>query len=226
MFNLLKILFKSDDLIKTAYENTAEMLREDFKMFEISVKALRFSDKTARDYDIYAQDKKINKFERDVRRKVVAHMTVAQPIDVSAGLVLISIVTDVERIGDYTKNIYELAAAYPQKLTAGKYETKLVESEKVITERFDKVARAFSASDTELASEIMEEHHSISGWCDVVVRELIINPPEDFNTSQAVTLSLYIRHLKRISSHLTNIVSSVVNPFPRIGYRSKDDKGE
>jgi len=222
MFNLLKILFKSDDLLKTAYENTAMMLKEDFNMLDISAKALRFSDKPPLDYDIYAQDKKINQFERDVRRQVAAHLAVAHPVDVSAGLALISIVADVERIGDYTKNIYELATAYPRKLTAGNYEEKLIESERIITEKFDKVARAFASSDTELAALVMKEHHSISGWCDVVVRDMIINPPEDFTTSQAVTLSLYIRHLKRISSHLTNIVSSVVNPFPRIGYRTKD----
>ena len=34
--------------------------------------------------------------------------------------------------------------------------------------------------------------------------------------------ALYIRFLKRISAHLMNIASSVVNPFDRIGFREKD----
>ena len=36
----------------------------------------------------------------------------------------------------------------------------------------------------------------------------------------AVVLALYIRFLKRIWAHLTNISSSIVNPFPRIGVTS------
>ena len=42
----------------------------------------------------------------------------------------------------------------------------------------------------------------------------------------AVVLALYVRYLKRIESHLNNIVSSVVNPFPRIGFGSKSRPGE
>jgi len=34
-------------------------------------------------------------------------------------------------------------------------------------------------------------------------------------------VSLYARFLKRIASHSRNIVTSVVNPFHRIGYREK-----
>jgi hypothetical protein len=34
-----------------------------------------------------------------------------------------------------------------------------------------------------------------------------------------VTTVLYLRYLKRVSAHLKNIASSVVNPFDRIGFR-------
>ena len=32
-------------------------------------------------------------------------------------------------------------------------------------------------------------------------------------------VALYLRFLKRISAHSRNLISSVVNPFDRIGYR-------
>ena len=44
----------------------------------------------------------------------------------------------------------------------------------------------------------------------------------DLSAAEAVTVALFVRFLKRISSHSRNLVSSVVNPFPRIGYKSKD----
>jgi phosphate uptake regulator len=41
------------------------------------------------------------------------------------------------------------------------------------------------------------------------------------NNSNATAVSLYARFLKRIASHSRNIVTSVVNPLHRIGYRVK-----
>ena len=224
MFRFLKELFTSDNLLQQAFTATAEMLRDDFLMFEESVKSLRHSDTGEIQIDIYAADKKINKYEREVRRKVLTHLAMAQPGDVSLGLVLISVVIDVERIGDYTKNIAELAKAHPKRLHAFKYEEKLVEAEKNIDEKFKNVTEAYSKSNEAMAAELMRQHKDISNWCDSVITELITNPPPDIMVGHAVVLAMYVRYLKRISAHLSNIVSSVVNPFPRIGYRYKDKK--
>ncbi len=226
MFNIFKQIFSSNDLFKEAFESTTEMLREDFVMFEASVRSLRQSDNSKLDFDIYAADKKINKYEREIRRKVLTQLAIAQPSDVAVGLVLISVVSDVERIGDYTKNIYELASAHTQRLFAGKYDEKLIENEKLITEKFNKVSEAYETSDEEMAGKLMQEHKFISGWCDSVVKELITKNQDELQCSDAVVVALYVRHLKRISSHLTNIVSSIVNPFPRVGYRNKDQSDD
>lgn len=223
MFQFLRELFSADNLLEQAFDASAEMLREDYTMFEESVRSLRRSESSELKFDIYAADKKINKYEREVRRMVLTQLSVARPTDVSPGLILISVVSDVERIGDYTKNIYELATAHPKQLVGLRYETRLSEVEKVITDRFKQVTQAYSKSDEALAIQLMTEHKDISGWCDLVNKELIISPPENIAIGDAVTLALYVRFLKRISSHLTNIVSSVVNPFPRIGYRAKDN---
>ena len=39
---------------------------------------------------------------------------------------------------------------------------------------------------------------------------------------EAVATALYVRYLKRISSHLKTIASSVVNPFEKIGFRDRE----
>jgi phosphate uptake regulator len=48
-----------------------------------------------------------------VRRKVLRYLAIAGTVDLVPGLVLTGIVIDIERIGDYTKNIAELATTYP-----------------------------------------------------------------------------------------------------------------
>jgi len=222
MFDFLREFFYSHDLLKECYDATAEMLSADYSMFEESVRTLRHSDTDDLQFDIYAADKRINKFEREIRRKVLAQLAIAHPMDVAPGLVLISVVNDVERIGDYTKNITELAKAHPKRLHGYTFEEKLTEVEQKITMRFKEVTEAYTHSDEALAAKLMEEHREISTWCDEAVRELIVGPTEGLYVGHAVALAMYIRFLKRISAHLTNIVSSVVNPFPRIKYRMKD----
>ncbi len=222
MFEFLSELFKSDSLMQQAFESTSEMLHEDYIMFRESIRSLRHSNNADLEFDIYAADKKINEYEREVRRKVLAHLAIVQSKDVARGLVLISVVGDVERIGDYTKNIYELAVAHPACLNGSKFEEKLIEVEEIIMTKFKGVNEAYATSDEEMATKLMVQHKDISKWCDDVVNELIKSPPDDLMVGHAVTLSLYVRHMKRISAHLTNIVSSVVNPFPQIGYRPKE----
>jgi hypothetical protein len=36
-------------------------------------------------------------------------------------------------------------------------------------------------------------------------------------------VALYVRYLKRVTAHLLNILSSVVNPVERIGYREEEE---
>ena len=40
--------------------------------------------------------------------------------------------------------------------------------------------------------------------------------------AQTAVVALYVRYLKRVGAHLLNILSSVVSPFERIGYREQD----
>ncbi len=224
MFHFLRELFHSHDLFKECYDAAADMLRADYEMFAESVRSLRHSDTAELQFDIYAADKKINKFEREIRRKVLAQLAIAHPTDVAPGLILISVVNDVERIGDYTKNIAELARSHPKRLHGLTFEDRLTDVERKITERFKEVTLAFTKSDEELATKLMKEHREISSWCDEAVHGLIVGPTEGLFVGHGIALALYIRFLKRVSAHLTNIVSSVVNPFPRIGYRLKNGK--
>ena len=115
MFKQIFNLFKSDSLYVQALEECHEMLDIDLKMFQESINVLRNKDNSESSFDIRKADLKINEFERSVRRKVMTHLAVSGTDDLGSGLILISVVTDIERIGDYTKNIYDLSIKKPDK---------------------------------------------------------------------------------------------------------------
>ena len=214
-FNLLK----SDSLYEQALVESYEMLDIDLSMFTESVKSLRESDSADINIDIYDMDKKINSFERDVRRKIMTHLTVNPQQDLSSGLVLVSVVIDIERIGDYTKNIYDLALNHPSKLVGGNYEESLLEVEESTRKFFIDSVKSFKEQDIDLARRLMEDYKTeISSKCEEITKAIVSGKSSDISSSDAAAIALYARYLKRISAHCRNLISSIVNPFERIGY--------
>jgi phosphate uptake regulator len=195
------------------------MLDIDLTMYKASVEALRNSDTPEIPVDVYKLDKKINEFERDVRRKVMTHLAISGNKDLGSGLVLVSVVIDIERIGDYTKNIHDMAEHYPQKLQGGSIEDRIQYIEQVTTEIFEHTISAFKEQDIDLARDLMRTYKKdLSSKCDGVNNDIMAGKIEDLSVAQGATLALYARYLKRIAAHSRNLISSVVNPFERIGY--------
>ena len=142
----------------------------------------------------------------------------------ASDLVLVNIVIDVERIGDITKNIVEVAQGHPKKLTSRMFDGRVAEIENAVADNFEKTINAFKEADEILAAKIIEDYKWVSKVSDEILLSLMNSEDLEIESGSAVALALYIRQLKRINSHLRNIASSVVNPFHRIGYKIKKKK--
>ncbi|MDP6570065.1 MAG: PhoU domain-containing protein [Candidatus Marinimicrobia bacterium] len=219
MFKQIFEIFNSNSLYEQALEECHEMLDIDLTMFKASIQSLRKSDSSEINIDIYAMDKRINEFERDVRRKIMTHLAVGGNEDVGSGLVLVSVVIDIERIGDYTKNIYDLAVTHPKKLDGGVAEDRLGEIEKISYSLFEDSIDAFKNQNIDKARNLMGFYKdNISSQADGITNDIISGAVENIQAGEAAAVALYARYLKRIAAHSRNLISSVVNPFERIGY--------
>jgi len=129
------------------------------------------------------------------------------------------VVIDIERIGDYTKNIYDLAVNHPKKLNGGSAEDRLDDIENFSFKLFEDTIAAFKDQDIEKARGLMGYYkENISSQSDAITHDVILGKITDLDTKSATAVSLYARYLKRISAHSRNLISSVVNPFEKIGY--------
>ena len=222
MWRDLLTLFKQDNLFTQALTESHQMLDLDLTMIEASVESLRRSDDGSIAVDILGLDKQINRYERDVRQKVLTHLAVSGPANLSSGLVLVSIIIDIERIGDYAKNIHDLARLHPARLHAGVAEPDLADVERRALGLLRTAAEAFRKDDADKARQVMAGYkESFSADCEAIVRRVVENQVPDLDSGTAAAVALYARYLKRVGGHSRNIVTSVVNPFPRIGYREK-----
>ena len=77
--------------------------------------------------------------------------------------------------------------------------------------------QAFNNSDIEKGKKVMKAHAKIiAPKLDRMIEDIIND--KSVIVRKAVICSLFSRYLKRVSAHLTNISSSVVNPFHKVGY--------
>jgi len=222
MFKELMKIFKKETLLDEALRQSQVMLRESQKMYLAAVKSLRHTNSGKLEIDIYEKDKEINRFEQEVRKKVLTHLAISDRGDLTAGLVLTSIIIDVERIGDYTKNIVELAMNHPKRLNAGLFEPELQDIETNVTNMFGEVIEAFENSDVGRACHIIATHRPTTRKCDAMISRILREEDTTLSAGRAVATALYIRYLKRIDSHLMNIATGIANPFHRIGFIGQD----
>ena len=216
---LIKI-WKSDDLLIEAWDNSYEMLQLSREMFIQSVEMLKTKAKGKTLIALKKRDKEINEFQRDIRRKVMTHLVMqADSTDIPNGLVLLNMVVDIERVGDYSKNILDIAISNPKTLKPEKISEDLKAIEDEVLRRFDQTMEAIHSQDSEVAKELVATHRKmVAKTSDKLVDQILKGKVTFDSESKAASVVLYARYLKRIGSHLSNIMTTLINPFESVGY--------
>ena len=221
VFKDLVTIWNSEDSLSQAWTSSNEMLQLSHEMFTDSVNALRSGEKNKVIKSIKLRDEEINQYHRDIRKKVVTYYSVSKDVtNINSGLVLINMVVDIERVGDYTKNILDLAKYYPKKLRSEKVSEDLRIIEQAVIERFQNTVKAVEEMDEIAAKELIKSYRSDLGkLSDNLVASSISGDLKIGEEHMASSMVLYARYLKRIGAHLKNITSVVINPFESIGYK-------
>jgi len=215
MFDEFQRMWRREGLLKEVLEKIGRMFEENRAMFQAASDALMEHKEMA--MDIYKEDQEINKYEMEIRKKILEHLSINPKQDVTFSLVLLGVARDVERTGDFSKNIYELSRKYPGRLKGGRYGDELRRVKDQVLEMFDLTWAAFDGSLVEKAERVMDMHNEdIAKKLNRMIDEIIDD--KEIGVRDAVTCALLCRYLKRVSAHLKNIASSVANPFDRIRY--------
>jgi phosphate transport system protein len=215
MFKSLFSWWHEDILLKQALEESAAALEAAGNMFSSAMDLL--FEGVGEEQRIYDMDKEVNDLQIEIRKKVLGHLTVNPEQDVTASLVLTTIIVDIERIGDFAKNIVELHRMAIGKLENGRYVPEIRNIRGKLEEAIPLTKQSFIDGDEEKAKRVIAEYVWVGHKCDNVL-ELLVGD-ESLKVREAVVYGLLFRYLKRIAAHLRNISSSVVNPFHRLGYR-------
>ncbi|MDH3605786.1 MAG: PhoU domain-containing protein [Acidimicrobiia bacterium] len=206
----------SESQLEQTESKIGQMLSDARHSFDLASNALLAgADPAVVGADVHTTDKRINATERDIRRDLVVHVSVhSSGTDVPMVLAYMAVAKDVERIGDYAKNIFDLAtqgidfsgAADIDQLSSYRQRVSLLIAE---------TAQTFLDRATEEARTYLFEGDILLKEYDEKIDEFVTSTEP---SNHGVPRALYFRYLKRITAHLMNVLTSLTMPVDRLAY--------
>lgn len=209
-----------DEQLEQIEAQIRQMLVDDRHTFDTAINALiGGTDPELVRKDVHKSDRRVNKAERAVRRQLVVHVSVrGTSADIALVLASMSVVKDAERIGDYSKNIWDIANSGIDLSDADDIGV-LMRYRDRISRLIGETARVFGEKDLEAAHNLLRSGDDLQAEYDELIDEQLRT---DRPAREAVPRALLYRYYKRITAHLLNILTSLVMPIDRIDYYDED----
>lgn len=203
-------------LIEAAFRDMEIMLDQAERMLGLALSALL--EGRALEVDLDVLDDVIDEGERSVRRSVLEHLSFDPSRDLVASLVLVSMVQDAERLGDFARGIPELVplARHPR---SGPFCDELGALGGRLLPLFALTKQAFDEDDPEKGRQVMATASELKAAFLDYTRRVA---ESDLTADMAVVYSGAARSLRRVGAHLSNIASSVVQPYDRIRHGDEE----
>lgn len=212
--------YRTHSVMAAVEAEIRDMFRLAQKLYGASSQALLEQKQV--EFDLYARDREINMKVVEVRKKIVEHLAVSRTRNIGGTLVFLKVINDLERVGDYSKNILDLAKMLSQPLSESRYLIRFKEVFNQVDTFFSKAQSALFDGPVEDATEVIEAHQCINQTCEQVLEELMNDA--QIGAPEGIALALTARYFKRVSSHLKNVASTGVNPFSHIGYMHPSER--
>ena len=176
-----------------------------------SVEALKKRDlKMA--HQIIAADAKIDELRFAIEDRCIELVATQKPTtnDLRVIVAVLSIITELERIGDYAEGIARIVVMIGDEPPL-KPLIDIPRMAELTTEMIDKSLKSFVTRDVELAKHVVTMDTSVDGLYDQVFRELLTFMMVDPKTINRATRLIWVAHnLERAADRVTNICERVV----------------
>ncbi|MEH6629511.1 MAG: phosphate signaling complex protein PhoU [Halopseudomonas aestusnigri] len=160
---------------------------------------------------VRAEDAKIDELEEELESAVVQLIALRQPVanDLRAVISALKISSDLERIGDYAKNIAKRSIAINQ-MPPQKSVTSIMRMSRLVQEIVKDTLDAFSTSDKDRAIDVWHRDEEVDEMYTSLFRELLTYMMEDPRNISACTHMLFIaKNIERMGDHATNIAETI-----------------
>jgi phosphate uptake regulator len=222
-FKSIMSLFREDDWAGELMDKLDEMLDLGGLMFSYAVGVVIEGESDAdAQTELFDRDQRINRLMRKIRRRITTRLSLGgHKGEVPTALIFMNAVKDAERVGDYVKNLHEIADLQDDQPDRQLYRDWLGERAARISTLIEATREAFADGDDEASARVIADCRQLGKECEATIREVT-----DTLTSvrDAVCLVLALRFYKRIVAHLSNIATTVVMPIDLLDFH--DEPGD
>ncbi len=198
---------KIDEQLKVCEDLVISMAKQVRQMMHQSMEALMENSKEKALF-VIEHDAYINNFELEVNEHAMQVLSLLQPVasDLRRVVVTIKISNDLERIGDYAKNIARYVIknqSFPEE-----FKPNAKEILEAFFEMYDSMLEVVLKSDVEKAYHVAELDEDM----DKIFKELVTKVDEQVQKSLPITFATIalLRNIERAGDHTKNICEHVI----------------
>jgi phosphate transport system protein len=166
--------------------------------------------------DIVAKDKSIDAFEMEIDDFIIKVMALRQPVarDLRSVIIGLKISSNLERIGDYAKNIAKRTTTLSHSsmtplLVEGPINT-ISRMAQIVQQMIKNVLDAYIAGDADKADDVRAKDENVDQLYSGLFRELLTYMMEDPRNITPCTHLLFVaKNVERMGDHVTGIAEQI-----------------
>lgn len=181
------------------------------RMLANSLTALRRRDPELGEETILA-DKEINDLEREIEDAAIQLIALRQPMaqDLRQVIGALRIASELERIGDLSKNIATRAVMLADERQPKPIRKSLKRMGKLVSSQLNSILDAYAHRNGEAALDVWQRDEEVDAMYSSMFRELVTYMMEDpRNIGLCAHMLFGARNLERIGDHTTNIAENL-----------------
>ena len=163
--------------------------------------------------DVLENEPKLDAFDGKIRDQVITFITLRSPmaIDLREGLTALKISTDLERLGDYCKNV-SLRVQALEEIPPVEIKNEILRMTVMVQGQLKRVIDAYVTKNKEKALEVRNADAAIDQHYQLIYNQIIEdikNKPNKIKTLANTKLLFTIKTIERAGDHITNIAEEI-----------------
>ena len=206
-------------VVREKFENELQELKVNVvRMGEMAVVALEKAYKALVEKDIELalsvldEDKKLDKLEEEIEETAILMIAKQQPVatDLRHIISAIKISSELERVGDYAKNVAKSAIRLAKEEGPFKNDG-VTEMHGICLKMMTMFKEAYEKENLTMAKELAELDDRLDELYGHVIKSILHASPKEENTrNQNSQLLFLVRHYERAGDHITNLAEEVL----------------
>ncbi len=171
---------------------------------------------TSRDVElgekIRENDRRVDDLEVQINELTIRTLALRQPMaeDLRAVVTALKVAANLERIGDYAKNIAKRTSVLAQSPHIGSYGSTIKRMSKLVQDMVRDVLDAYVARDSQTAEDLRMRDEEVDQLHNTLFRELLTYMMEDArNITPCLHLLFIAKNIERMGDHTTGIAEQV-----------------